>query len=90
MADCPSDRVRLTDQGYCLVQEAIAGHCKAHFTGRSLEEFHPQGMLQPADQARQRRLRDVQALGGAVEIQLLGHGDERSQLAQLHLIPLEH
>ena len=42
--------------------------------------------LQLPDLLRQRRLRDVQAGGGAAEVPLLGDGDEVPQMAQLHAI----
>ena len=38
--------------------------------------------LEPADLPRERRLGDVQALGGAAEVQLLGDRDEVAQLPQ--------
>jgi putative GTP pyrophosphokinase len=46
-------------------------------------QLDTQRALQLADLPRQRRLRDVQALGGATETQLLRHGDEVAQLPQV-------
>ena len=40
--------------------------------------------LEAADLLRERRLRDVQALGGAAEVPLLGDGDEVAQVSELH------
>jgi len=40
-------------------------------------------VLQDLDLAAERRLRHVQVLGRAAEVQLLGHGHETAQLAEL-------
>ena len=42
-------------------------------------------LLQQPDLLAQRRLADMQALGSAGEMQLLGDGDEVTQVAQLHV-----
>ena len=43
--------------------------------------------FQPGDLVAQRRLRHPATSGGPREIQLLGHGDEVLELAQIHLFP---
>ena len=50
-----------------------------------VEEHHAQLLLQQADLARQRRLGQVQAGGGAGEAPLLGHRQGVGQLVQLHI-----
>ena len=50
---------------------------------RARKQRRADALLQVADRARQRRLRDVQRCGGAAEMQALGDGDEMAQLAQV-------
>src|SRR5206468_4029652 len=40
--------------------------------------------LEVADLPAERRLRDVQPLGGSAEVQLLRHGDEVAEMSELH------
>ncbi len=54
-----------------------------HAALRALEQLGPQLALQPLDGQAQRWLRHVQPLRGAAEVQLLGHGNELAQRAQL-------
>ena len=54
-----------------------------HPPRRAYEQDDSEIALELADRARERRLRHVQPLGGAAEVQLLGHRDEVAQLAQL-------
>ena len=72
-------------QGPRVLQQLTAG-------GRQLggllvpgEQLRAQLLLQRADLPGQHRLRDVQPLGGPAEVQLLGHGHEVAQLAQIDI-----
>src|SRR5262245_34605350 len=49
------------------------------------QQRHTQGSLELAELLAQRRLRDVQPLGGAREAQLLGDGYEVAKIAQVHV-----
>ncbi|MDI6629718.1 MAG: hypothetical protein QME72_18540, partial [Rhodococcus sp. (in: high G+C Gram-positive bacteria)] len=42
-------------------------------------------LLELLDRATQGRLRDMQARGGTAEVQLLGYGEERAELLDVHL-----
>ena len=48
-----------------------------------MEELNSEPALQLPDRLRERRLRDVQALGRASEMPLLGHGQEVAQEPKL-------
>jgi hypothetical protein len=77
-------RLRGREQRARTGQQRVAGIGERHRTPRALEQPHAQLRLQRADLLAQRRLGDVQALGGAREVQLLGDGDEIAQVTQLH------
>ena len=49
-----------------------------------MKQADPELALQLADLLGQRRLRDVQPLGGPAEVKFLGDGAEVAQVAQLH------
>ena len=51
--------------------------------GGAPEQLDADELLERADLPAQRRLRQVQLLGGAPEVELLGHGDERAQVPEL-------
>jgi hypothetical protein len=55
-----------------------------HAARRALQESDPELDLEPAQLLADRGLDDVQALGRAPEVQLLGDGHEVVQLAKLH------
>jgi hypothetical protein len=64
-------------------QHRLARRRKLHRPGVALEEFQPQPRLELADLAAERRLRDVQALGRAPEVELLGDRHEVAHLPQV-------
>jgi hypothetical protein len=49
-----------------------------------VQQRHAELGLEPPDLLRERRLGDVQPVGGAAEMALLGDGDERAQVSELH------
>jgi len=65
------DAPRVRQQSFSSGQQAHAGRVP-------LEERRAELVLEPADAARERRLRDVQALGRARQVGLLGDGHERA------------
>ena len=50
----------------------------------ALEQAHAELCLERPDLLADARLRQMQALGGAAEVQLLGDRDERPELAEFH------
>ncbi len=67
-----------------MIEERLAGGQKAHSARRSSEERGTDFVLEGADLAADRRLRDVKALGGAADMALLGDGDEIADLSEAH------
>ena len=91
----PASRLRRTtrivDRGVDLrkrpprtLEQSRPGRCQLDAARRPHEQDQPELALQLADRARQRRLRHVQTLRRAAEVQLLRHGDEVPQLPQLN------
>ena len=66
------------------LEQRLAGGRELDAARGPVEERLPELGLEAADLLRERRLRDVQALGGAAEVPLLGHGDEVAQVPELH------
>ena len=62
-------------------QKHLAGRRELDPAGRAVQQCHAELGLQPSDLLRKRRLGDVQALGGAAEVALLGDGDEVAEMA---------
>ena len=67
-----------------MEQEARAGFGQAYATCAPLEERDAELGLQVPDLAAQRRLRDVQALGGTADVSFLGHHHEIANLIEAH------
>ena len=65
-------------------QEDRTGRAQLHVVGRALQEDHPQLSFQALQPLAQRRLDDVFTGCGPPEMQLLGEGDEVTQLLKLH------
>ena len=63
---------------------ALPGRRQRGTPAVALEQRHPELGLERADLLADARLRQVQPLGGAAEVKLLGDRDERAQLAELH------
>ena len=63
-------------------QERVSGVGELHLAGGADEEIDPEVALELSDRGAERRLGHVQ-LRGAAEVQLLRHGDEVPQVAQL-------
>ena len=69
-----------------LVQKHAPGPGQFHRTGVAFQQTHFKFVFQRFDLPAQRRLGQVQALGGAPEIQLLGHRHKITQVSQFHVI----
>jgi hypothetical protein len=65
-------------------QEAVTGRQKRDAPRGALEQTHADFVLQRADLAAQRRLRDAKALCGAPHIAFFGNGDEVTELGKAH------
>lgn len=66
-----------------LLQQHFPGTGQADTTAVALQQTDPQAPFELLDRPRQRRLGHAEALGGAPEVQLLGHSYEVPQLAGL-------
>src|SRR5438105_168078 len=71
------------EQVACFGHERGAGGRQFHAALGAVEQPHAQAPFQQRDGLRERRLRDVQALRRAAEVQLLGDGDELAPQAQV-------
>jgi hypothetical protein len=58
-----------------------------HAPARALEQRRADDRLERPDQLAHARLRNAQALRRAAEVQLIGHREERTQVAQLDRLP---
>ena len=65
------------------LKERATGVGEPHLAGRSGEEIDPEVAFELSDRGAERRLGHVHPLRGAAEVQLLRHGDEVAQVAQL-------
>ena len=89
LAACGAPRVlrRAVDGGEDLAgahEEHLARRRELDAAGRPIQKRRAELRLEPPDLLRQRRLGDVQTLGGAPEVALLGDRDEGAEVAQLH------
>ena len=65
------------------VEQRLAGQRQLDAVRGAPEELDADELLERPDLAAQRRLREVQLLGGAAEVELLGDGHERAQVPEL-------
>ena len=68
-----------------MSEEHAAGRQQRHASRRALEQRRPDLVLERADLATHRRLRDVQALRGTADVPFLGNGDEVADLGEAHV-----
>ena len=66
------------------VEQELAGGSDFDSAGGAMQQLHAELGLQRPDLARQRRLGDVQPVGGTPEMTLLGDGHEIAQVTQFH------
>src|SRR5438045_7650037 len=69
-----------------LLEKPHSRRRELHTAPRAGEERDAEVLLERANGARQRRLRDMQRLGGAAEVQPLGHGHEIPYLPKIRQI----
>ena len=67
-----------------LLEQRRAGRSQRDTAPVAFEELDAQLGLERAHLLAHARLREMQSLGRAAEVQLLGHGDERAQMPELH------
>jgi hypothetical protein len=65
-------------------QEGAAAHGQRDSAGTAVEQFQAEFAFQPPDLLADRRLDDMQPLGGLPEVKLLSDRYEVPNLAQLH------
>jgi hypothetical protein len=65
------------------VEERLTGVREPDLPSRARQQIRSELLLQLADRDAERRLRHVQALGGAAEVELLRDRDEIAQVAKL-------
>ena len=66
-----------------LEEEIAADRAQPQLARVAVDELHAQCRLELLDPAGQRRLRQVQRIGGSVEAAELGHGHEAAQVVQV-------
>ncbi len=67
-----------------LDHEYPPGVSQTDAASAALEQGHPELVLELSHLPAERRLRQMQAAGGAGEVLLLGDGHERAELAEVH------
>lgn len=67
-----------------VVEKALARREQLHPARSAREERRPELVLERADLAAQRRLRDVQALSRPTYVSFLGDGNEVADLREAH------
>ena len=67
------------------MQEYPPGFGQGDITRGAQQQHRVELALEPFDRPAQCRLGDMQALGGAAEMQILGDGDEIAQMMQLDI-----
>ena len=80
-----TDRVRGGEQRTGVGQQLSAGVGQRYAVAIPGEQQGAEILLQRPDLAAERRLRDMQLIGGAAEVQPVGHGDEVAQFAQVQI-----
>ena len=75
----------LSERFLRFAQEALASIGEGdRALGLAGEELGAEHVFQGADLVAERRGRDIEALGGTAEMQLLGNGREISQVTEFH------
>ena len=75
--------IQAGEQGAGVLLEIAAGGGQLHRAGMPGEQRRAQLFLQRGNLPAQRRLGNVQRLGGTAEVQVLGEGEEIAQLAEV-------
>src|SRR5262249_42656051 len=86
-ADCEHRAVHLHEQVARMLEKEPPGARQPHPPFAAIEQPDLNLFLQLLDLLTERRLGDVEALGGATEMQLFSDGNEVSQMTQLHAVP---
>ncbi len=71
-------------------QEGAARRGQGDSAGAAVEQLQAELAFQPPDLLADRRLDDVQPLGGPAEVEFLGDRHEVPNLTQLHTAPIHH
>ena len=68
------------------VEQSLAGERELDAVGGAPQQLAADQLLETSNLPAEGRLRDVEPLGRAAEVELLGHGHERPQVAQLDAV----
>jgi hypothetical protein len=83
---CEGDRCRcLPDEMSAAVGEEPPGIREAHVAIAADQEWTTDSFLHATKPLAQRRLRDVQTISGAAEMQRLGQGEQRAQVVKIDI-----
>jgi hypothetical protein len=74
---------RMPSSSWARTRRALTRKAAPAGVSATLEQGKAERILELADRLTERRLRHVQPLGGAMEVQLLGDGDELAQQPRL-------
>lgn len=88
----PSQRLQafgVLEQGLGFVEEGPPVGSQAQALLAALEQLQAETLFQLGDLPAQRRLGDVQLLGGAADVLDLGHGDEITKLSEIQHMTLK-
>src|SRR5262249_613568 len=83
----PPRAVHLHEQVARMLEKEPPGARQPHPPFAAIEQPDLNLFFQLLDLLTERRLGDVEARGGATEMQLFSDGDEVSQMTQLHAVP---
>src|SRR3984893_16319948 len=86
-----ADPLSFSDRGIAIFQnppginqKRLAGRGESHAFAASLEQIYSEFAFKVMDLLAERRLRNVQPIGGVGEVQLLSCSDEVFKMAELH------
>lgn len=77
--------VEVGDHALGSLPEDLSGGRERHAAAGARQQLGAGGVFEAADLLGDRGLRDSEPLGGAAEVQLVGHGQERPQLTHTQI-----
>ena len=83
LADAQHGGVELVQHPLRLEEEVAPDRAQPQLARVAVDQLHAQRRLELLDPPGQRRLRQVQRVGGGMEAAELGHGDEAAQIVQV-------
>lgn len=77
-------RLAASEQAPRMLQHQLALPGQAKFAAAALDQLAVKVTLQSLDAAAERRLTEVDRLGGATEVAVISEGDQMAKLAKIH------